>query len=113
MGTTAPTPAKRYMSLREAVNDGYGSYSTLRAWVHQGKLPASRIGGRVKLLRSDLENLVQPITPSVPESSLSLTQEEPDPSPDPQAVDRLVDAVRSWSPSQRARLRSALDLAGV
>lgn len=52
---------QHYITLREAVELGYGAYSTLRSWIAQGKLPAVKTGGRVKLLRSDLDALARPV----------------------------------------------------
>lgn len=49
-----------YLTLQEAVAEGYGAYSTLRSWIAQGKLPASKTGSRVKVLRTDLDALAKP-----------------------------------------------------
>ena len=53
----APT---QYIPLQDGVSLGYGAYSTLRAWIADGRLPAVKIGGRVKVKPEDLEALVQP-----------------------------------------------------
>lgn len=53
-----------YLNLTDAVELGYGAYQTLRGWIKQGKLPAVKIGGRVKVLRSDLDALAAPTQPS-------------------------------------------------
>ncbi len=53
-----------YLNLTDAVELGYGAYQTLRGWIKQGKLPAVKIGGRVKVLRSDLDALAVPTQPS-------------------------------------------------
>lgn len=62
MTTYSPASARdHYLTLREAVELGYGAYSTLRSWIAQGKLPAVKTGGRVKVLRTDLDALAQPV----------------------------------------------------
>ena len=50
-----------YLTLQEAVAEGFGAYSTLRLWIAQGKLPAYKTGKRVKVLREDLEALAVPV----------------------------------------------------
>lgn len=49
-----------YISLQEGVSLGYGAYSTLRSWIADGRLPAVKIGGRVKITVADLEALTRP-----------------------------------------------------
>lgn len=62
MTTYSPASARdHYLTLREAVELGYGAYSTLRSWIAQGKLPAVKTGGRVKILRADLDALARPV----------------------------------------------------
>lgn len=46
-----------YLNLSDAVNLGYGAYSTLRKYIADGRLPSTKIGGRVKVLRTDLDAL--------------------------------------------------------
>ena len=56
MGTYSPQSERiHYLTLQEAVAEGFGAYSTLRLWIAQGKLPAYKTGKRVKVLREDLE----------------------------------------------------------
>lgn len=50
------TPLK-YISLQEGVARGYAAYSTLRGDISDGRLPAVKIGGRVKVTVEDLEAL--------------------------------------------------------
>ncbi len=58
---TLPTSnGTHYLTLREAVALGYGTYPTLHRWTRVGRLPAVKIGGRVKVLRSDLDALAEP-----------------------------------------------------
>lgn len=60
----ARSTGQHYMSLREAVEDGYASYQTLRNWIKQGKLPAVRVGNRYRVLRTDLEAVLHPDAPT-------------------------------------------------
>lgn len=49
-----------YLTLQQAVSLGYGAYQTLRKYIADGRLPAVKIGSRVKVLRSDLDALAVP-----------------------------------------------------
>ena len=45
MGTYSPQSERiHYLTLQEAVAEGFGAYSTLRLWIAQGKLPAYNTG---------------------------------------------------------------------
>lgn len=93
------TPSReRYLTLQEAVTEGYGAYSTLRSWIAKGQLPAYKTGNRVKLLRSDLEALAVPVTP----------QSGPSIDPVERHIAAVVDAAPKLSDDQIARLRFAL-----
>ncbi|WP_182141967.1 helix-turn-helix domain-containing protein [Schaalia sp. JY-X169] len=92
---TAYSPASlrtHYLTLQEAVAEGYGAYSTLRSWIAQGKLPASKTGSRVKILRSDLDALARPSAVDPIEA----------------AIERLVAAAPPLTPEQTRRLRDLL-----
>ena len=52
-----------YVNLTEAVRLGYGAYETLRGYIANGRLPAVKVGGRVKVLRTDLDALTVPVVP--------------------------------------------------
>ncbi|MBN6777562.1 helix-turn-helix domain-containing protein [Pseudoclavibacter alba] len=95
MGTAYSPASSRthYLTLQEAVAEGYGAYSTLRSWIAQGKLPASKTGSRVKILRSDLDALVIPAGGD----------------PVDAAIERLVAAAPSLSSEQARRLRGLLE----
>lgn len=59
--TYAPTSSgDHYLNLNEAVALGYGAYQTLRRYIDDGRLPAVKIGSRVKVLRADLDGLAIP-----------------------------------------------------
>lgn len=92
MTTYSPASARdHYLTLREAVELGYGAYSTLRSWIAQGRLPAVKTGGRVKILRADLDALARPIGP--------------DPAPNDDldaAIERLVAQAPALSPARFA-----------
>lgn len=57
------TNGEHYLNLNEAVGLGYGAYQTLRRYIADGRLPAVKIGGRVKVLRADLDALAVPKQP--------------------------------------------------
>ena len=59
--TMPHSSGNHYLTLQEAVSLGYGAYQTLRTYIADGRLPAVRIGRRVKVLRSDLDKLPVPI----------------------------------------------------
>lgn len=59
----APTAPTTYISLQEGVARGYAAESTLRAWIRDGRLPAVKIGGRVKVTVEDLDALALSKTP--------------------------------------------------
>lgn len=94
MGTTYSPASSRthYLTLQEAVAEGYGAYSTLRSWIAQGKLPAYKTGSRVKLLRTDLETLVTPAGVD----------------PVDAAIDKLIAAAPPLTDTQTRRLRDLL-----
>lgn len=90
--TTTPLENSHYLTLQEAQQLGYGAYSTLRSWIAKGKLPAYKTGARIKVLREDLETLVQPVHADPVESH----------------INALVDAAPRLSDDQIAHLRLAL-----
>lgn len=94
MGTAYSPASSRthYLTLAEAVAEGYGAYSTLRSWIAQGKLPAYKTGTRVKVLRTDLDALVRPAGGD----------------PVDAAIDKLVAAAPPLTPEQTRRLRDLL-----
>lgn len=93
MGTYSPQSERtHYLTLQEAVAEGFGAYSTLRLWIAQGKLPAYKTGKRVKVLREDLEALAVPVRAN----------------PVDHAIDKLVDAAPSFTAEQTRRLRDLL-----
>lgn len=51
---------KTLLPLQDAVAEGFGGYSTLRKYISEGYLRASKIGGRIKIERADLEALKRP-----------------------------------------------------
>lgn len=82
----------RYLTLQQAVAEGYGAYVTLLSWIHQGKLPAYKMGGRVKVRREDLEALCVPVGGN----------------PVDAAIEKLVAAAPHLSDEQTRRLRELL-----
>lgn len=93
MGTYSPQSERtHYLTLREAVAEGYGAYQTLRLWIRQGKLPAYKTGKRVKVLRTDLEALCVPVGGN----------------PVDAAIEKLVAAAPHLSDEQTRRLRELL-----
>lgn len=65
MGYSPPPTSdlSHYLNLSDAVELGYGGYQTLRRYIADGQLPAVKIGGRVKVLRADLDALAVPKQP--------------------------------------------------
>ncbi|WP_040162062.1 helix-turn-helix domain-containing protein [Nigerium massiliense] len=57
-------PDSGFLTLQEAVADGYAAYSTLRKYIAQGKLPAVKMGARIKVRRRDLDALLTPARPT-------------------------------------------------
>lgn len=90
MSDTQPT----FLTLQQAVAEGFGAYSTLRLWISQGKLPAYKTGKRVKLRLEDLEALAKP----VPVKADPLDAH----------IQALVDAAPKLTDEQIARIRFAL-----
>lgn len=82
----------RYLTLQQAVAEGYGAYVTLLSWIRQGKLPAYKTGGRVKVRREDLEALCVPVGGN----------------PVDAAIEKLVAAAPHLSDEQTRRLRELL-----
>lgn len=48
------------LSLQQAVDEGYAAYSTLRKYISQGTLAATKVGTRLKVRREDLDALRMP-----------------------------------------------------
>lgn len=97
MGDYTPPTAdnSHFVTLQEAVRLGYGAYSTLRLWISQDRLPAVKIGGRVKVLRSDLDALARPKGSGEPDGV-------------DEAIARIVNQAPALSPTQLDRLRGIL-----
>lgn len=93
MGYSPPPSSdfSHYLNLSEAVELGYGSYQTLRRYIADGRLPAVKIGGRVKVLRTDLDAL------AVPKQPVSFETVEA-------AVERIVASVPPLTDAQCRRL---------
>ena len=66
MGYSPPPSSDltHYITLQEAVSLGYGAYQTLRKWIADGRLPAVKIGSRIKVLRTDLDALAVAVRPA-------------------------------------------------
>lgn len=93
--TTLAPPIRR--SLNEAVERGFGGYSTLRKRIASGELPAERVGRRYLILESDLEAMVAPVV-GRPTEHASVSA----------AIDRLVASAPRLSREQRERLAGIL-----
>jgi hypothetical protein len=83
---------QQLLSLAEAVDLGYGGYSTLRKHIVEDRLPSVRIGRRIKVRRTDLEALLVP-TGSNPVDA---------------AIDKLVAAAPPLTAEQTRRLRELI-----
>lgn len=86
---------QQLLSLQQAVALGYGGYSTLRKYIAEDRLPAVKIGSRVKVLRADLDALRV--------RKRSATFEDGD-----AAVDRIVATAPPLTDEQVRRLASQL-----
>ncbi|MGP5164896.1 hypothetical protein [Arthrobacter rhombi] len=53
-----------YLTLQQAAAEGYAAYSTLRKYITDGRLPAVKVGSRVKVLRAALEALAVAVRPA-------------------------------------------------
>ena len=78
MGHSPPPTSdlSHYLNLSDAVELGYGGYQTLRRYIADGQLPAVKIGGRVKVLRADLDALAVPKQPVSFETVEAAVEEE-------------------------------------
>lgn len=83
---------QQLLSLAEAVDLGYGGYSTLRKYIAEDRLPAVRIGRRIKVRRSDLDLLARPTSGDAIELHIA----------------EVVDAAPRLNDDQIARLRFVL-----
>ena len=96
MAYTPQSARTHYLTLQEAVSEGYAAYSTLHSWIRKGKLPAVKTGGRVKVLREDLDALAIPIGKS----------------PTDTAIERLVEQAPELSRDQITKLSQVLAATG-
>jgi excisionase family DNA binding protein len=58
--SSTPHVQPTYLTLQQCVAEGYAAYSTLRGYIADGRLPAVRIGGRLKVRREDLNAFSRP-----------------------------------------------------
>ena len=84
-----------FLTLRQAAAEGYAAYSTLRKYIADGRLPAVKVGSRVKVLRTDLDALAVSVRPA--------TFEEVE-----AAVERLAASAPPLSDAQARRLSTIL-----
>ena len=60
---TRPTDLERLYTLRELSEAGYGDRMTLTRYIHQGRLPALKVGNTFKVRRCDLVKIAVPVQP--------------------------------------------------
>lgn len=60
---SAPLTLERLYSLRELSDAGYGHTVTLARYIHEGKVPAVKIGHTFKIRESDLPAIAVPVAP--------------------------------------------------
>lgn len=89
--SSTPNVPSTYLSLQQAAADGYAAYSTLRAYVKDGRLPAVRIGRRLKVRREDLDALAQSARQTASRDAVA-------------AIQRIVDDAPPLTQNQRERL---------
>lgn len=96
MAAILRTPTAQHLtlvSLQEAVDLGYGGYSTLRAYIADGRLKAFKVGRRWRLRLEDLEQLEIP-APGHPTDQAAVDA----------AIARLVATAPRLTAEQRERL---------
>lgn len=91
MCDTAPTPT--LLSLATLSERFDVPVSTLRWYIREGRLPAVKIGGRIKVAEDDALALLAPVTPTGRTSA---------------AIAAIVDAAPTLSDAQREALAVAL-----
>lgn len=65
--TRPQSPEAAYVDLDEAAAYYGVSVSLVRRMVADGRLPASRLGARIRIKRTDLDAALTPITPEDPQ----------------------------------------------
>ncbi len=58
MSPSSPDPDEAYLTVAEVAQTLRLNQQTVRNWIDQGRLPALRIGRRVRIKRSDFERIV-------------------------------------------------------
>lgn len=58
MSPSSPDPDEVYLTVAEVAQTLRLNQQTVRNWIDQGRLPALRIGRRVRIKRSDFERIV-------------------------------------------------------
>lgn len=65
MPTVAATPTLgQYLDLQTVAARTHFGYSTLRAWIGDGRLPAVRVGRAYRVKESDVLKLFEPVKPN-------------------------------------------------
>lgn len=95
------TDPNALLTLRDAVAAGYGGHSTLRMHIASGRLPAVKIGGRVRIRRGDLDAFATPVRAGSTEAAIQA------------AVQALVAAAPPLRPEQLDEVASAFADAAV
>lgn len=86
-----------YVSPTQAAAAGYGGYSTIRARIASGELPASRVGRNLKIRVSNLEAMPVPVRGRPTQEELVEA-----------AINRLVSSAPELTEDQIRRLSRAL-----
>ncbi|GAA1483670.1 helix-turn-helix domain-containing protein [Brachybacterium fresconis] len=89
--SSTPPVSPIYVTLQQAVAEGYAAYSTLRGYIADGRLPAIYIGGRIKIRREDLDALATPARQAPTRDVVA-------------AVERIVAEAPPLTPEQREHL---------
>lgn len=65
MATATTDQPYEFLKLSQVVQEFNLGYSSLRAWIDSGRLPAFRVadGNRLRVRRSDVEALLKPVVP--------------------------------------------------
>ena len=59
MSPSPPEPDETYLTVAEVAETLRLNQQTVRNWIDQGRLPALRIGRRVRIKRSDFERILK------------------------------------------------------
>lgn len=99
MSASSSLADRELLTLKEAADFGYAAVPTLRMYIRDGRLPAQKVGNRVKVRRADLDRLVRPRQGRPPAESFERLE---------YAIANAIAAAPPLTDDQRARVISLL-----